>query len=252
MKLLIIYPHGLGDCILATPAIKQLKLNSGDFIGVAMLERFKSSELFKHNPYVDEVVYTKDPWNDFGNRVRWDLVIREAEQIAKNKDYDKTIFINHTKKYNKIQEVAEILNVTLIDNHTEIYTSCNDVELAHKFVDTTGSSTFGFIHGSSPSLPSKNFPNDYGQQYLSITHELSNFIEVGLTFNVNIFNINIQFEIMRLAQAVCLIDSVFYHACAAMDKTIDFAYFKRGQSVFNRVKPMHEVDQNVFFNLPSL
>ena len=60
MKVMIVYPHGLGDCILATPALRSYKNKTGNFVGFAMLERFRSSELFKHNPYVNELIYTKD------------------------------------------------------------------------------------------------------------------------------------------------------------------------------------------------
>ena len=65
MKTLIFHPHGLGDCILATPAIREYKRKTKNYIGFATQQRFKNAALFKHNPYIDELVYTKDAWLDY-------------------------------------------------------------------------------------------------------------------------------------------------------------------------------------------
>ena len=51
---------------------------------------------------------------------------------------------------------------------------------------------------------------------------IKEYIEVGKHFDALEYNINVQFEIMRRAAAVCIPDSVFYHACHAMKKQVDF------------------------------
>ena len=40
MRRLIVYPHGLGDCILATPALREHKQRTRNYVGFAMLEQF--------------------------------------------------------------------------------------------------------------------------------------------------------------------------------------------------------------------
>ena len=77
-------------------------------------------------------------------------------------------------------------------------------------------------------------------------------IEIGTEFGPLEYNINVQFEIMRRAAAVCLPDSVFYHACHAMGKGVDLVFFGRGPQVYNRVKPLHQVVENVVFGLKSI
>ena len=69
----------------------------------------------------------------------------------------------------------------------------------------------------------------------------------------NEYEINVQFEVMRRATAVCLPDSVFYHACSGIGKDIDFVYFGRGREVYERVKNLNfSLDENVFFDLPEV
>ena len=66
-NLLILYPHGLGDCILLTPVLRNYFFNTGKKAAVAVLERFKTAQMFDNNPYVSEIIYTADAWNDFEN-----------------------------------------------------------------------------------------------------------------------------------------------------------------------------------------
>ena len=45
-KTLFLFWHGLGDNILATPAIKKYKESTGNYIGWMMLDRFKTCKAF--------------------------------------------------------------------------------------------------------------------------------------------------------------------------------------------------------------
>lgn len=249
MKTLIIYPHGIGDGILCTPALKMLK-EKGEYIGFAMLERFKSSELFKNNPNIDKLYYTKDAWNDFPSyKIGCDEIEKSMKQISK--EYDVIVFIKHSKVGSKIMENAIHLGLPVVgiyrSLHTEIYPSREDVAFAEGYVSKIGE-PFGFIH-SKTGVKAKDLPDGYGQKFLKEKFNLNKCIEVGKTFGQEEFNINIQFEIMRRAKAVCLCDSAFYHACHAMDKPVDFAYFARGQGVYDRVKPIHVVKENIVYKL---
>ena len=66
-RFLVLYPHGLGDCILLTPALREYYSLAANKVHIATLERFKSAEFFKSCPYVDKIFYTKDAWADFPN-----------------------------------------------------------------------------------------------------------------------------------------------------------------------------------------
>ena len=86
------------------------------------------------------------------------------------------------------------------------------------------------------------------QKYKKLNH----FIEIGKELDPFSCNINVQFEVMKRASAVCLTDSVFYHACHAVDKEVDYAYFARGDNVYQRVRPLHDVKENITYKLEKL
>ncbi len=250
MKVLIVYPHGLGDCILVTPALRNYKRQTNNYIGFAMLERFKSSKLLEDCPYIDKIHWTKDAWNDYSNyHIGSKEVLESCKKISEKENYDKVIFLDHKSQENKIIINMRDIGCDMddIDNyHTEVYISENDYKIAKDFINNKG---YVFVHGYSPSLPPKNFPNGFIDKYIKENYKIENIIEVGKDFKYNDFNINVQFVIMEFAKRVCVIDSVFYHACGALDKPIDLAYFKRNENVYNRVKPLHETKQNIVYEI---
>lgn len=247
MKVLIVYPHGLGDCILATPALKAYKTSTGNFVGFAMLERFRSSELFKNNPYVDELIYTKDAWNDFPSFNKGLVAVEgHCREVAKEKGYDEVkVLRRHSKGRSKIYYCAQFLGVGLKDPHTEVYIPDEAWEQADSM--TIGMGSYGFVQ-TVTGVPRKNLPKGFGEQWLR-DHGIKEVVEVDKTYPALSIPINVGFAIMSRAAAVCLPDSVYYHACGAMDKKVDFVYFPRGNRIYNEVKPMHEVDQNIVLKI---
>lgn len=247
MKTLLIYPHGIGDIILATPALKQYKKDTDAFVGMAIMSRLRSSQILDHCPHVDEVLYTKDMWNDFPNvHVGKGAVIGACRQIGKDKGYDQVIYIEHPAPKNKITIVADKLGVIPEDYHTEVYISDEDWDKAREIVGEL--TDYGFVHDYSPSnvTPPKNLPSGYGKQWL-LDNGIKDIVEVGKTFSATEYNINVQFAIMYYARAIVLIDSAFYHAAGALDKKIDYCYFGPRKNVYERVKPLHPVEQNIIF-----
>lgn len=249
-KLLIVYPHGLGDCILATPALRQYKMETGNHIGFAMLDRFKTSGLFDACPYIDDLYWIKDPHNDYNGDYFEGIkdISRMCSEIAEREGYDEIKFLQHPSPKSKI-----LLNCAQLglpeeanDFRTEIYISDEDRKKAAEFV---AGRKFCFVHSFSPSVPPKDFPKGFIDKYIGEHFDVDDIIEVGDDFKYDEFSINTQFAIMELAQHVCVIDSVFYHACGALNKNVDLAYFNRGEEVYNRVKPLHVVKQNIVFSL---
>ena len=252
-KVLIVYPHGLGDCILATPAIREHKKRTGDFIGFATLGRFKSAELFKHNPYVDEMIYTKDAWNDFSTFEQGSYFVgEECKKYAKENKYDAVFFIRHSSSGSKIMDCFKALGHDPTDVHTEVYITDEDREWAENHFTVGG----GFIH-SDTGVKNKNLPKGYGQKYIkgmldscgvTETYEDVPIYEVG----DNVTPITKAFALLEKARIIVVADSVYYHAAGAMDKDIDLAYFARGPQVYHRVKPLHKVKQNIVFELEDV
>ena len=81
---------------------------------------------------------------------------------------------------------------------------------------------------------------------------MDHFIEIGDTFQYDDYNINVQFEILRRASAVCIPDSVFYHACSGLGKDIDFVYFD-SREIYKTVRNLNNnIHENVYWELPNV
>jgi len=254
MSLLICYPHGLGDCVLLTPAIREYYFEKGKKISVATLERFKSAKFFDYNPYVDKIVYTKDAWLDFPEfNYGCQKVLEQCVEFAKANNIDEVAFPRHKSCKEKI--LANYVDIGLervVNPATEIYTSDSDIEIAKEMItELVGTERFGFVQ-TFTGVPKKDLPAGYGKRWLQKKMNLSKSIEVGVDFDQLSIPITVQFEIMRLASGVCVPDSVFYHACGAMHKPVNFVYFAKGQSVYDRVKPLHSVQQNIAYELEEI
>jgi len=249
--LLVLYPHGLGDCILLTPALREFFDKTGNKCHVAILERFRSSKFFDNCPYVDNIFYTKDAWHDYPNsHVGFSSLYAEWKNFASENNFKGIVMPMHSQQISKIIINSRVLGIRNLSNpHTEIFTTVQDREEAKEIIDRLVSdSNFGFVQ-TDAGHDVKNLPENYGKEWLRRHKQLDESIEIGKDLDPFSCNINVQFEILRLASAVCLPDSVFYHACHAIDKPVDFAYFARGTTVYNRVKPLHEAIENIYYKL---
>lgn len=245
MKTLIVYPHGIGDIILATPALRALK----ERVGFMMLNRLVSSEILTHCPYVEKVYGCPDPHNDYDGNVMHGIqdVQQRAVHLAREEGFERLAYLDHTVPRNKISLNLDILGIPHENESeefykTEVFLSQEDRDFAKEFV---GDREFTFIHGSSPSVPPKDFPQDF----LEKLRREEEVIEVGVDFQPTDFDINKQFAILELADKVKVIDSAFYHAAHALGKDVDLAYFNRGKEVYDRVKPLHTVKENICYEI---
>lgn len=249
--LLVLYPHGLGDCILLTPALREFYQKTGNKCHVAILERFKSSKIFDNCPYIDNIFYTKDAWHDYPNsHIGFRSLYAEWKRFASDNNFKGIVMPMHSQQISKIVINARSMGIRhLSDPRTEIFTTNKNKEEANELINKlTSSSKFGFVQ-THAGHDIKSLPDNYGKEWLRKHKHLEESIEIGKEIDPFSCNINTQFEILRLASGVCLPDSVFYHACHAMNKPVDFAYFARGESVYNRVKPLHEVVENIYYDL---
>jgi hypothetical protein len=210
-----------------------------------MLERFRSAELFKNNPYVDEVIYTEDAWNDFSDfREGFRTVLDRCVEYAHKNEYDNTIPINHSSAGSKILDCFTALDIPHNDDlHTEVYLTDEDHEWVKKRIRGRD---FGFIH-SETGVPAKNLPDGYGLSWIKKEFAGLPCFEID-----RVHPITRGFALLKQASVVVVTDSVYYHAAGAMDKDIDLAYFARGIGVYNRVRPLHPVNQNIVYLLEDV
>ena len=251
--LLVLYPHGLGDCILLTPAIREFYSKTKNKVHVATLERFRTARFFDNNPYVDQIFYTKDAWHDYPNsQVGFFSLKEEWKRFAKDNGFSGFVMPMHSEPINKILLNYRHLGIQNPANYnTEVHTTKEDVSRAEELISgLVGDAEFGFVQ-TTTGVPSKDLPQGYGRKYLAKIG-IDKVIEIGKEFGALDESINVQFEILRRAKAVCIPDSVFYHACHAMGKKVDFVYFGRGPGVYERVRPLHKVEENIFYELGDL
>ncbi len=250
-NLLIIYPHGLGDCILLTPAIREFFKATGSKVHIATLERFKSAKFFVNNPYVDKIHYTKDAWHDYSDsNTGFISLYKEWKEKARELKYGGIVMPMHSIPSNKIYINIKHLGIKDPEDYkTEIHTTEDDKKIAKNIIQKiVGNSDFGFIQ-TNTGVPTKNLPEGFGREWLRENRGLKKFIEIGRELSPFDYNINVQFEILRNASAVCLPDSVFYHCCHAIGKDVDFVFFGRGKEIHRRVKPVWQVNENVVFKI---
>ena len=251
--MLIVYPHGLGDCILLTPILRNYFFNTGKKASVATLERFKTAKFFDNNPYVADILYTKDAWNDYESpEVGFKKVNEYCQKWADKNNHDKVVYPKHDNwDHSKILINFKYCGVQPTSVFTEVFSSSEEVKTANDFIQNiTKGEPFGFVQ-TTTGRPLANLPENYGRAWLKKKKGLAKTIEVGKDFDVYDFSINTQIEIMRRSSAVCLPDSVFFNACGAIGKPVDHVYIAPtwGPRGYNRVRPLHSVKQNVLFQL---
>ena len=241
---LIIYPHGLGDIIMLTPALRAL---TGEMPHVAILERFAGTGILDHCPHIGGCHHKlPDPWNSSGGR----RGCRQAgEKLARFLGLE-PVWIWHRSGHHKIKENMHFLNVASTDYQTEVYLDPADRQWTHS------GGRYGFLHcktgmpGLSTAAAKKDFDSDAGRRWL-LGNGCERVEEVGVEVATDL-PMSVQFAIMNSAEKVCLADSVFYHACHAMGKRVDFAYFGRGMRVHAEVRPLHTDNEMVSVTPPEL
>lgn len=256
--MLIIYPHGLGDIILLTPALHALWI-SGEDVHVAVLKRFRDTEILEACPYATVYHVLPDPWNDC-SRVKCREFGNDFAHTLKATPF----WIWHNPHTHKIHYNFYALGLgrpPVAELHTHVYITEEHKLAALEWIDgadLTGK-PFVFIHadtgmpGKTNAGGKKDFDPDVATQWaMNRWPDLSRAVVVGESFKKTSMPVPVQFAIMRHAGRRVLADSVFYHAAHAMDLRVHFAYFGRGQGVYDRVKPLHDVRETVWWTPMTL
>jgi len=235
MKVLFLFWHGLGDNILATPAIKAYKQQHPDhYIGWAMLRRFESAQLW--NPHIDQYHWVSDAWNNFSDyREGSKQVIKEAERLKSHYDYDKLIVIDHKSSgKHKIYRNADEMGVTVTDLKTEFY---------FQYPRADRGWGYNFFHGKT-GVKTKDIS-------LLDIEKIHGKIQIPTIINADI-NKPLWYyaEYLEGVNKIYTVDSVYFHIACALGRKPDVAYFARGKSIFDVVKPLHmDVSSSVIYEL---
>ncbi|MCM8771226.1 MAG: lipopolysaccharide heptosyltransferase II [Candidatus Omnitrophica bacterium] len=100
MKILVIHPYGIGDCLFMTPLLKALKKQlSPECIDVIIGSR--TQEILQNNPAINEIfVVDKDKWKKQGRIKTW-IEKRKLYLRLKERRYDCLIDLSLRKEYGR-------------------------------------------------------------------------------------------------------------------------------------------------------
>tara|TARA_R110002020_G_scaffold118030_4_gene269907 strand:+ start:102 stop:881 length:780 start_codon:yes stop_codon:yes gene_type:complete len=244
MKLLIIFPHALGDMLLLTPALKAW-CEKNDPPSIAIQRRFNSSPL-DNCPYIDQVYYgLSDPWQDFGHHnTKFGFPATQFEGMAiANKNSYSDVIMAHEE--GKTINYAKMLGVDIKNYKPEVFISTHDKMEAYKVIyESVQNNSFGFSQTESGD-PERSFPSAYAPTWINTQRDLP----VIESENVKYLSINAVFQIMKEASGIVVPNSVFWNAAGALGKTVDLAYFARGAEDLNRRKyEIHYEQQHPFYD----
>jgi hypothetical protein len=250
---LIMYPHGLGDLILLTPALRALYEQAGP-VSIAILRRFTSSRLLDRCPYIDRTFYLPDPWNDYRVSPDWAAVMQIGKEIADVHGLMPCPIV-HPSRSNKIAYNMKTLGLGREPGPLEVFISDQDRARAESIV--TGMfnrRAFGFTQKTTgvPGLTTvaqiKDLPRGYARDFF-LQSGIEDMIEIHGNIPYDEYPITVQFAMMSLASSVVLPDSVFFHAAVALGTRVDVAYFPLGAEFYETVRSTYANNVNIVHSL---
>ena len=241
-KVLFVFWHGVGDCILATPAFREYhKKNPNTKISIAVKQSVYDSKFFEECDYIDNIYVISNPW-DYNLKQEGKKVLdREVSSILSKNKIDEVIYIPQYLLHgvHKITRVYREIGLGRVTNKkTEVYISKNDEKKAKQWLEKNNKKDFIFLHKKS-ELPKKDLPEEIANKFISNNFKDSDIIEPGISYDIKNKSIGFSFAILKQAKGIIVVDSAFMHAADALRKPIDYAYFNLRPGVSSEVKPLN-------------
>ncbi|MEW6378430.1 MAG: hypothetical protein AB1611_02350 [bacterium] len=243
-SILIIFWHGLGDFILATPALREFyRHNPGCRLGIAVRQMVHDSGILDRCPYFDMVHVIPEVEDREHYRKKLEKYLQAGNMIRREHGYEKLVCIKHRPAWrygiHKIQRTANELGVgPITDTRTELYLSDQDRSQARSWLQEHGyeENNYIFLHRQTAN-PVKDMPEDVAARVLLQLPPLP-VIEVGKTYSIHDRHINFSFALLEKARLIVVADSVFLHAANALGKDIAIAYFSLMPGIIDEVRPL--------------
>ncbi|MHA1591704.1 MAG: hypothetical protein ACTSUP_04470, partial [Candidatus Heimdallarchaeaceae archaeon] len=235
-SLLIIYPHGLGDCVMLIPAVRKLKKLFPDLhIALASQRRFGSTveELLEFTYFDEFLPILSDPWENVDSYDKYLANINELDSLVKYEylgKYDsiKTLPLlrQPSFKMHKIFRAADELGVSF-DRVEELITELtvreDYLKKAEEFL-LKYKRPILILHNKAGNPP-KQVPDETLQKMSDDIFKDFTILEFGRKSTKR--SIEIPEDDMRFTKAlvvlsdiVCAIDSVVMHIAGAFRKDL--------------------------------
>jgi len=242
-SVLLVFWHGIGDCIISTPAFREFhnrRPNRKIFLGVN--ERVLASRFFEECDYVEGTFKISNPWfidKDYKQAIR--MVESEAEIVAKDHNIDEVITVSQYPLHglHKITRTYRELGLGKVTNKkTEVYISEKDRKEAEAWLNEKNIKDFVFLHRES-SLPEKDLPNQMADDFIRERSPGLPAIEPGIIYSIKNRPVGFSFAILEKARGIAVVDSAFLHAAEALGKLVDLGYFHLRPMVSEEVRPLN-------------
>ncbi len=245
VSILLLFWHGLGDVIMATPAFREFsKKNPGCRLGIAVKKLVYDSGILDHCPYFDKIYTIPNVWESSSYRMGLKICLKEGERIQKLNGYKKLICIKQRPLWrygiHKIYRTANELGIGAIKNtKTEVYIADKDRYQASKWLKDHGyeENNYIFLHRHT-AYPVKDMPESEAALFLAQLPPIP-VVEVGKTYSIQNRSINFSFALLEKARYIVVVDSVFLHAADALGKDISMAYFSIRPGIIDEVRPLN-------------
>ncbi len=222
-KALILYHHGLGDCIMLTPHLRYL-YEQGYKTDLMCRVAVRESKLFDDCPYINGLIIIENPWRSkLGFKRQAKLNMQRFQSLREK--YDWAGASPHKRPFlkpRKIDTTSAELGLEIEDKKLEVFIPESAEKEALRYID--GKYIFAqtilefhpghnwdagtWIRGHLPPLKIMDF--GYQREY---------YMAFG--------NINTAFVVAREAAHRVLSSGVFVHACDAMGCMIDVINYGR-------------------------
>lgn len=240
-KVLIVYPHGLGDYLMATPSFRQYrKNNKNSIIHLAVQSLVYSSGITKEQTYFDAIFTIHRPWSSSNLQNGLAKVRFQINQLNILFEYNKIIYIEHVydNDIHKVLQTAKALDIEHLESFSyDVYYDQQSKNIARKLIKKLNlkDQQLCFAH-----LKSSDLVKNIGRKKVKslIPKEFANnTVYVGEDFDISKYNIGVSFALLDMAKFIILVDSVFAHAADGLGKTINHHFISKKLDPF--VKPLN-------------
>ena len=248
-SLLIVFPHGIGDLIMATPALRALRRSKDvSHVAIAVQPVAWNSGVAHSLTSVDEVFQISNPWSAGTFDAGMAQVRDEVAEIGSIASSDRTIYVLHRQPsgapVHKVFLVAQELGVEL-DGDTRYEAPIPEGQERAALEWLAGKvwapGQYAFVHTFSSDIRK----NARAAELLATARERfgERLVTVGRSFDPSSRPLSFSSALLRHAGFVALVDSVFVHVADALGKDIDVHLTEPTIEAVNR--PLHVERQRI-------
>ena len=212
-KALLLFPHGLGDLIMATPCLRKL-YSMGFLTDVIVRTHVIDSHLMDACPYIGHLYRTKADGSPAAFSKIHIPLFNELKEKAK---YDWTGFARaQGRTFPRIKKIAEELELTPDTWDLEVFVTREAKRTARQFYCDLEVLRFVFVHTAVPRQPAHSWSSAE-----FVKKMFPSMLIVDTRWLRKWDDINITFALMAMASHRVISSSVMVHACDAMNCSID-------------------------------